>query len=425
MSGEITAERKKDLRGRDISILTNRYVRAAINDIGAMTPELSFRRGAGRINTHWIPRFRPVSGERFDPEIHSAVWPAELLYEAAGSFPCLPNFGPQCEAYGVALRTGGVTAVAEWQIESIGVHDGRAAYLKSRLDGGREKSLPLLYTKYDFLIEDHPVHYTVLDVRNTGSEPYSINAAWHNTVGPPFLSAGCLIDTAAEVFATQPGADTAGETAPIAGVEASRTAPGAKFENLDNVPLRGGAVADLRVVPGMIGYSDMICGAMPAAADVAWSSVTNPHLKLSYVTFFRGASTCGQDEVSLNFVNFWMQYGGRPYTPWAAYEGGTDLCFALGVENATGAFVNGLAASLECREVLGRPTTVAIGPGENKRLFYGTALFAYDDSVLDNGIARIVPAENGLAVTGRSGEQTFVRIDRGFEKCIALSGELS
>ena len=174
----------------------------------------------------------------------------------------------------------------------------------------------------------------------------------------------------------------------------------------------------------MIGYTDMICGAVPADAEIGWSSVVNPQLKLAYLAFFRGDATAEPNDVILNLTNLWMQYGGRSYLPWASYKGGTDLTFALGTENATGAFVNGLEYSLENPEVLGRPTTVTIDSGGSKRLLYGTGLFEYSGSSLDHGVARVEKSDSGLALTGTTGANSHLRADRDFRAVTEIAAEI-
>ncbi|MBT3275110.1 MAG: hypothetical protein HN368_18290 [Spirochaetales bacterium] len=409
-------ERRKDLGGRDITLLTNGPVRVGINDKGGMIPEMSCLYGAGRINSHWLPPFRSNSGAAYNPDVHGQSWPVELLYELAGNFPCLPSFGGPNSAYGISHPAHGITANAIWNVAGHGTIDNRVTYLKSTIDEAASGGLPLIYTKYDLLIEDHSIHYAILDIRNGGNKPYSINASWHNTVGSPFLAGGCLIDTSAETFVTAPSPGEFDDT--------GRLPTGTSFENFSNAPLRDGGTVDLREVPGMIGYSDFASGAVPANADIGWSSVTNRYNKLIYLTFFKGPAAAGPDEVSLQFNDFWMQYGGRNMRPWAAYEGGTDYTFCLGTENAIAAYANGLQYSLDHPEVLGRPTTVTIEPGKSKRLFYGTAFFPYIESGLDAGIADLEWTNEGIAVKGRSGISTAINGDSEFGSIEAICTEI-
>ncbi len=389
---ELDTLRVKDAGGRDATALSNGTTQIVICENGGMVPELSYRRGNGRINAHWMPQFRSYSGAPYAPDAHMSFWPVKLLYDLAGNFPCVPSFGPPNDAHGVSHAAHGVTANANWKTVAHGVYDQRAAYLKSSLSGKEHYSLPLDFTRYDILVAGQPVHYTVLDVSNQGGKDLAVSAAWHNTVGPPFLSAGCLVDSCADRFVTTPTPSEFDDT--------GRLVPGAEFSKLTEAPLRDGGTADLRRVPGMIGYTDFATGAVPMDAEIGWSGVTSPQLGMTYLTLFKGPAAIGEGELNLNFNDFWMQYGGRRFPPWAAYEGGTDYTFCLGTENATSAFANGLAFSLEHPELLGRPTTLTISAGETRRLYYGTAFFDYPEGVLDNGVDRVEWSKNGITIAG-------------------------
>lgn len=392
---ELKTGRVKDIGGREATMLSNGETQLVICENGGMVSELSCRRGDGRTNAHWTPHFRSNSGAPYSPDAQQGFWPVKLLYDLAGNFPCVPSFGPPNDAYGISHAAHGATANGNWTSVDHGVYEDRAVYLKSTLSGAEHQSLPLDYTKYDILVAGQPVHYAILDVANRGSEDLSISAAWHNTVGPPFLSAGCLIDACAAEFATAP--------APSEFDDTGRLEIGAVFADLRKAPLRSGGTVDLREIPGMIGYTDFATGAVPVDSDLGWSSVTSPILGMAYLTLFKGPAAAGEKDINLNFNEFWMQYGGRRFPPWAAYEGATDNTFCLGTENATSAYANGLAFSLEHTEVLGRPTTITIRAGQTRRLAYGTAFFSYPDGVLDRGVGSLEWTENGLAIAARGG----------------------
>ena len=408
MESNLDVRRVKDMGGRDATLLTNGLIRVMINDKGGMVPELSARRCNGWLNAHWQPRFRTNSGVPYDEKTHGSFWPVELLYELAGNFPCLPNFGPPQDAYGVTHQAHGLTANGRWSVESSGTFENRVSYVAASLSAdGDYPSLPISYAKTDMVLTGHPVHYTSLRARNTSDTPYSLNAAWHNTVAPPFLAAGCLIDACAGRFST---ATAGGEFDTT-----TRLALGAEFEDLRSAPGKDGGTVDIRIVPGMIGYTDFVTGAVPKDADLGWSAVTNPVLNTVYLTFFKGPASATPHDITLNYNDYWMQYGGRDFPPWAYYEGGTDFTFCLGTENATGAYANGLAYSLDHREVLGRPTLIELAPGEEKTLLYGTALLQYDDGVLDEGVQSVHASAAGLSLTGYSGKSVDFAACADFE----------
>jgi hypothetical protein len=157
----------------------------------------------------------------------------------------------------------------------------------------------------------------------------------------------------------------------------------------------------------MIGYTDMAVGAVPAQADMGWSAVVNPALKMAYICLFPGPNGRSENEIALTFNALWMQYGGRSFTPWASFEGGSDLTYCLGTENSVGAYAYGLAYAREHRKILDAPTTVTIPPQSSRILRYGTLFAPYGGSVLDNGVSQIVVEKGKIVCESTGGKATF------------------
>jgi hypothetical protein len=238
------------------------------------------------------------------------------------------------------------------------------------------------------------VHYASISVKNRGSDPIEICAAHHNTIGAPFLSEGCRLTACGDAWLTPPCGSEFDTT--------TRFAPGKEFASLREAPLADGSKADLTFVPHPIGYTDFATGRVPSSSSLGWSSVVNPSMGLAYVCFFTGPAAAAEDDIILRFNELWMQYGGRNYTPWAAYEGGTDLTYCLGTENAVSAYAYGLDYSRKNRELLGSPTTVTIPAGESKTLRYGTGLAPCAASLYE-GINAIEGEESALSCKGKGG----------------------
>ncbi len=389
----LDAKRIEESGGRSATQLTNEAVRVVVSDQGGMVPELSMKRENGYVNAHWVPTFRSNSGLPFDPKRDGSYWGGRLLYHIAGNFPCIPSFGMPGKAYGVEIEAHSATANSLWKQEKSGVLDGRAAYSVASLQGSDLTSLS--YRKVDLLLSGQPVHYTVIRVRNGGTENYRINAAWHNTIAPPFLEKGCLIDLCADRFATVPSPNEFDDT--------GRLEPGKEFEAMTAAPLRSGDTIDTRLVPGMVGYTDLLTGAVPADAPLGWSSVVNPKLDALYLCFFKGPKAANDDDIVLYFNDLWMQYGGRRFTPWAGAQGGSDWTFCLGTENSVGAFANGLEYSLAHPKLLGHPTTVEIPAGAERTMSYATLLAGYDGGSLSDGVGRLEQEQGAVVVEGRGG----------------------
>lgn len=406
-----SAVRIAETGGRDASVLENGLVRALISDKGGMVPELGVKREAGYLNTHWIPEFRSNSGKKFSEKEHGSFWHVDLLYSICGNFPCSPNFGPGHDCGGIALPPHGWTANLTWKFEKSGVDsETGAAYAVSAMKSP-DSALPLKYRKIDAVFPGIPIHYTSVEIANPGDTAAEINFGWHNTIGAPFLQAGCRLSAAADRWATPPKGGEFDAT--------GRLAVGAEFKSLKKAPLRNGKSVDLTTVPGMIGYSDFACGPIPRNAALGWNAVVNPVLGFVYSCVFSGPAAAGDEGIALSFNDLWMQFGGRRFTPWAAYEGGADRTFCLGVENATGAYAYGLDYSKKHKEILGSPTLIGIPAKGKKTLRYGTLVSPYKLGALDDGVVSIA-AEKGKLVLSGAAKNVKIPADSDFAKLEGL-----
>jgi hypothetical protein len=392
----------KEAGQRDAVFMSNDKIRVIIDANKGMVPELSTAYKDGWINSHWQPWFRANSGQPWNEDDHAQFWKVPLLYDIAGNFPCVPNFGPDNKVGSYKLPPHGYTAFAEWQQEKPQINAESIA-LTSTLNEGEH---PFRYKKVDLLLKNQNILYTRLDVQNTGTKSETYNCGWHNTVGAPFLESDCLIDNNAERFSVPP-----------AGTEFDRTgrlAFGEETDSLTSVPLRTGGTVNLRRVPGINGYTDFITGAVPPSCKLAWCSIVNPRLKLLYLSFFKGPAAASKDEIQLYFYDLWMNYGGRPYTPWAAQDDLTDQTFCLGAENATGYYANGLNQSIENPELLGNPTILPLAGGDKKSLFYATLFQEYTENILDKGVKSVHGEKGKLIIDGYSGQSVEIHCDHEF-----------
>lgn len=401
--------------GRNSVLLSNEKVRAIIDDLGGMMPEFSLKKGKGAINAHWIPDFRGNSGSPWSPQLHGPYWKSNILYILAGDFPCSPNFGPDCTVEDIELPAHGWTANERWKLTSFSTtQDGNAAYAKFTLKSP-DSRMPLSYTKYDIVQAGKPAYYSTMIVENHGEVPISINLARHNTLGSPFLQTGCRIYVSADRFMTAPKGTEFDDT--------SRLAQGVEFDSLCRAPTRDGKMVDLSVVPGMIGYTDFVTGAISPQKSLGWSCVVNPVLKLAYISFFPGSKELPDIDIALGFNDLWMQYGGRNFTPWALHEGGADRTFCLGTENAVAAFSNGLAYSRAYPELLGTPTMVVIPAQGARRLNYGSALVELDDALASEAVIDMEAEGDFLVLKTKSAYQR-VTLDASFSEMRALVSHL-
>lgn len=401
--------------GREAVLLSHERSRAVIDRLGGMMPEFSVRRGAGFVNAHWIPDFRGDMERPWSEGDHGPYWKAKLLYILAGDFPCVPNYGGNCVVDGVAMPIHGFSANEVWTLDRLGAsRDEGAAWARFTLESP-DPSYRLSLCKSDIMFDGQPAYFSLMRLRNTGDRPLSVTMGRHNTLGSPFLQTGSKISLAAERFAVPPG-DAGAE--PL-----GRLAAGAEFESLDAAPLRAGGTADIGVVPGMIGATDLVTGAIPSRLALGWSCVANPALGLAYVSFFPGEAGLPDGEIALGFNVLWMQYGGRPFTPWALHEGGADRTFCLGAENTVGAFANGLAWALGHPKLLGRDCLVTVPAGGERRLCYGTALVELSPEILREGVRGVEAEEGALVLKGGRSSQR-VPMDATFTRSRRLEGRI-
>jgi hypothetical protein len=388
-------KRLVEIGKREATVLEHSNLRVMIDDLGGMIPDMSVL--PETLNAHWLPWFRSNSGKPFNENEDSPFWKANVLYNLAGNFPCLPSFGNGHIIDGIDMPPHGWTANQAWKFQGSGCHEG-AGWALSTMEIP-EKAMPLSFKKIDALVPGQNVHYTTLSVKNLGTKEIEICAAWHNTLGAPFLAEGSKLSACADVWMTLPAGSEFDKT--------SRFVPGAEFPNLKEAPLLKGGKVDISNIPGPLGYTDFATGRVPPGASLGWSSLVNPSLKMAYICFFTGPGAAGEDDIILRFNDLWMQYGGRAYTPWAPYEGGTDLTYCLGTENAVAAFAMGLDYSRQVKKVLDAPTTVKISGGEEKFLRYGTLFAPYGQKLLDEGVYKLEGEPNALVCKSKSGHYSF------------------
>jgi hypothetical protein len=405
------AANKVDDGGREAVQLENGLVRVVIDSQGGMMPEFSIRRGAGWFNVHYLPHFRGNGSPTWNKAKHEAFWKVGLLYHLAGDFLCAPNFGGACSVDGTELPPHGQAASAIWKLEGYG-SGGKpgAAWAKYSMDMPG-KTMPLSFIKYDVVLDGQAAFYSLLHIKNRGSKDIAINLGRHATIGAPFLQAGCQISVSAERFMAPPKGSEFDTTGRVAG--------GVEFNDLAAAPLRAGGTVDLGIVPGPIGYSDLVAGAIPAKADLGWSCVVNPALDMAFVNFFPGPAALEPDEVAPTFDVLWMQYGGRPFTPWATRDGSTDLSYCLGTEHTASGFANGLEYARQRPELLGAPTTVTIPAGATRIFRYGSVI-AELGGALRGPVKKVSRSDGELALRGAKGTVN-VAADSGFKRLSAIA----
>jgi hypothetical protein len=407
--------RRVEYMGKRAVLLANDEIRTLVEAKGGMVPEFGVRRGSAVVNAHWIPDFRDNSGTPYSPEVHGPYWKVNLLRILAGDFPCSPSFGGPFEVDGLDVPPHGWTANDDWTIDGVGLDEqSRAAWTRSSMKSPAP-SMPLTWVKYDFLFAGEAAYYSFIRVENSGTKPITVNLVRHNTVGAPFLAPGCRISLSADRFQAAPKGTEFDPT--------GRLAQGVDFESLAAAPLRAGGTADIREVPGMTGYSDFVMGAIPTKRALGFSCLVNPFLKLGYIAFFPGLVGLPEGEIAISFNQLWLQYGGRPFTPWALEEGGADRTFCLGTENGTSSYNLGLGYARANPKLLGRDTLVEIPAKGARTLAYGTAMVPIDDALVREGVEGMEAEPGNLVLKGSRSSQK-VKMGADFQAARALVAKL-
>jgi len=141
--------------------------------------------------------------------------------------------------------------------------------------------------------------------------------------------------------------------------------PGAKFTSLRRVPRADGLFADLSVYPTREGYEDLAMVAADPTLPFAWTALVVA--EEGYVWFSL------KNPRILRSTIFWMSNGGRHYAPWNGRHR-----HAIGLEEVTADFDNGLAASAGCNPLnrAGVETCVQLNPKKPLSVPYVMAVAA-------------------------------------------------
>lgn len=360
--------------GQDGVWLKNDQTRLFVQKFGGMTPEFSslcqLGSSAQWVNTHWNPHFKTPFSGKLNPasQEQQTYWGIELMRQAAGTFPCAPNFGPGNSE----LLPHGDTANMDWQLEDAQQTKSRqqeAVYAHWKLTGNYQG---LHYRKWDILPASSSTHYMVLEVINPTDKDVEINLAWHTTLGAPFLERGCLIETNCSQFKTAPTGTEFDHT--------SALKSGAEFTSLGEAPVSQShsnhrKTKDVSTMPGYNGLSEFISGVTDHSRYL-WSVCINPYLKMAYLTLVPFDAI--ERQANASSMNYWIHSGGRDFTPWADYQGGVDRNYALGMETSIGASCLGLDWARKHPEYLGKPTHCTLAAGASLRFPCINTIFEVD-----------------------------------------------
>jgi hypothetical protein len=184
--------------------------------------------------------------------------------------------------------------------------------------------------------------------------------------------------------------------------------PGARFTQLDRVPLALGGHADLSAFPARRGYDDLVQLLSKLAQPFAWTSVAFPEQGYAWFAL--------KDPRVLNSTLLWISNGGRYPHPWNGRH-----TAVMGLEEITGYFDYGVAASVKRRFSV-RPahaTTLTQQAKHPLVVNYIMALVAIPKTF--GRIQAILPVEGGVELRGTSSSSVRLPLDTDFlaDKAVA------
>lgn len=156
--------------GRHATMLSNESIRSVIEDRGGMVLELSNNNASGgRVNAHPQYWFHGKGYSVASDDNHEFWRDSTLLYYLGGNFLCFPNFGPDHRVGEVYHEPHGWTANGLWNVVKYGTDaECGANWLLSSMKGP-DSAYPFEAWKIDMLLPGHPVLYSSVTVKNTGT----------------------------------------------------------------------------------------------------------------------------------------------------------------------------------------------------------------------------------------------------------------
>jgi hypothetical protein len=125
--------------------------------------------------------------------------------------------------------------------------------------------------------------------------------------------------------------------------------------DLREVPCIDGSITDLTRYPAREGFEDLAILCTDPTVELAWSAVTFP--ERGYVWFSL------RDPRQLTCTLLWFSNGGRDYPPWNGRH-----VNVMGIEDMTGYFHLGLAASCRDNPLTERGVRTSLDPDEKGRI---------------------------------------------------------
>jgi len=131
--------------------------------------------------------------------------------------------------------------------------------------------------------------------------------------------------------------------------------PDVEITDLHRVPCTDGLMTDLTRFPARRGFEDLAILCADPTLKLAWSAVTFPEEGFVWFSL--------RDPRRLSCTLLWFSNGGRDYSPWNGRH-----VNVMGIEDMTGYFDMGLAASCRRNPLSERGVCTVLRPDEEDRI---------------------------------------------------------
>lgn len=247
--------------------------------------------------------------------------------------------------------------------------------------------------RLDVVLPNQPVVYSALYVKNISGETVNLNVGFDNTIGAPFLEAGCVVNSSAKLWNKFKDIDTTKIF--------ERTADTNKPFPLDKIPQKSGGTWDAKSMVGIFGTTDVLYAKNEIENNShIWSSIINPAHQLIYLSFAPGKKIMEDIDIDLNYSTMVLDYGGRNQPPWSLYEGGPSNEFSIHLGSSNSYY--------------GKGQGVAFKPEEVKRVLYARCLTTYDNTRMGNNFTSFESFNHNI-VLKRTKSSIVIPSDPKFE----------
>jgi hypothetical protein len=374
----------KIVEGQPSWRVASRDVEAFVTQNGGHLAPVTFDRRGKKIRPYSIAPWAKESLPRSTPMIIRAL---------RGDFFCMPFGGNNEPHHGERHPVHGETANAKWKLESQSNEDGVSELrlsLHTKIRRARVEKMIRLADGHGAIYCRHTI---------TGASG-PMNFGHHAMLKFPDELGSGVISTSPFVFGqVYPGMFEKPEGGGYSSLKRA-----AEFTSLEQVPALDGGVADVSRYPARRGFEDLVMMINDPNMSPAWTAVTFP--KQRYVWFAL------KDPSVLRGTILWISNGGRHYAPWNGRHANV-----MGLEDVTGHFHDGLAASAAAENSLTRRgfiTRVELSTDAPTVVNYIMAVAPIPAGF--DRLDRVIPSDNskGVELMSRSGKRVSAAIDVSF-----------